>query len=362
MQAQIVISKKVIKSNSIGLEEDLILNINYDHPKLKLSINTDMYYSYFYEGTIEDILNSNKIITHVIAEYFMAAIENITYMKIDENTALFSFPLQINYVKNTIKIECAAKTHTDQNYIIKKVSEKLTSKIVELNEKVGILEMEVRELKKHNHVEMTINFPDVPISFNEHVTSINLVSQLPVSGVHVKYSNKLTFPENLKQLSMSQGDFEKEIKFPKTLENLRMIAIPTFNYPIDFKSMTNLTELVLDGLTQFNQPIEIEKLKNLKNVKLHYLTELTYSVIIPEGVEKINIYINKCENLTIPKSVIHIGLYCTAISVKCFSERDDINTKIINQTAKLQFPKSREWFISSFISNSKIANKQISYF
>jgi hypothetical protein len=365
MKDQIRVSKDILKS-----DEDLVLNITYEHPDLNISINTDVYYSYFYEGTIEDILKSNKISTHVIAEYFMNGLKKINSATVNESAAIFSFPLQINYVKHVIKIVCNVKTHTDQNYIIKKVSEKLTSKIVELDEKCRSLEMEVSELKKYNHVEMTINFPDAPISFNEYVTSINLYGSSFVDQNRVIYKNEITLPRNLKQLNISNLDWFKENKneldLPKSLENLKLVNIyDVFNKPINFNSMTNLTELILTNLGQFNHPIEIEKLKNLRFLKLYGLGQLTHPINIPKGVETIELQsLTKCENITIPKSTITIVIPggMANVLVKCFSERDDINTKLIQEFTKLQFPKSREWFVSSFISNSKIPNRQISYF
>jgi hypothetical protein len=372
MESQICISKNSVKSE----KDDLILNIKYIHPEFTLTINSDEYYSYSYTGTINNILESNNITDSVNAEYFINGLKNTNYLSVSENTTIIGFPLQVNYIENTVKIVCNVQMHTDQNYIIKKVSEKLTTKIIELDNKNQILtknhkflelkvedlelkveelELKVEDLEKHKidvvHLDETLEFDGEPLIFNDRITSLTLT----IATTNIK--NDIVLPQHLLNFKMTNSNnmfnltgIIPIISFPITLVKFNLVDMCSFDQFIDFKNMPNLKHISLILLKKFNHPINIHD--NIETVIIKGLPMLNQVISIPDS-KSIKFVKSDCIRETVMYPIIndHNGYVNNGrFSIKCFSQNDEVVKYIANNnrnggTRNMSFLSSKEKMI-----------------
>jgi hypothetical protein len=393
MQSQICISKKSFMDLEKTTETDLILDIKYNHPELTLIINSgDFYsleyefYSYSYTGSIPKILEFNEIKEGFVnAEYFISGIKNINYFDINETSVVISFPLSINYVDNIIKIVLDAKMHTDQNYIINKVSEKLTSKIIELenenriiNEKYRMLECKIVELEKINrestHLDMTLSFDEGegnPIIFSNNVTSLNLVFDCE------EITSEIILPQNLLNFKMECKNIvgykfvksiSRNIVFPNTLVRLNLYNLVCFNQPLDFKNdMPNIKELSLELLDEFNHYIDVPD--TLEKLTIIGLSQFKQLVVIPENIKFVDFRSGSPRIYADATSTIKYQVYDNSyeLSIKCFSQNNEIIKSVLDHgggysARQRSFRINKENFIRTYFYTGKEVPSHITFF
>jgi hypothetical protein len=233
--------------------------------------------------------------------------------------------------------------HTDQNYIINKVSEKLTSKIIELenenriiNEKHRMLECKIVELEKINrestHLDTTLYFDEGegnPIILNRNVTSLNLVVDCE------EITSEIILPEGLLNFKMrcdndvigcELGKSISNIVFPNTLVRLSLFNLSFFNQPLDFKSMPNIKEISLELLDEFNYSVDTPN--TVEKLTIRGLPKMEELVIVPENIKFVNFeYIKKIRVKNTNSTIENI--FSSKLSIKCFSQNEKIIQRIM---------------------------------
>jgi cell division protein ZapA (FtsZ GTPase activity inhibitor) len=463
MEFKICINKEAIKST-----QDLEIVIFYEHPKITISLlvkntNKNKVRNYTYSGSIEAILKSNYINQAVNAESFIDGVKNVNYFNVDDKeVAIFSFPLQINFIGNVVKIVCtrvkvnknccidSVKLFEDKFNLrvsevesnienikniessvqlletsvngvsldvlsVNSITEKLTKKLITLDNKVEYMEA---ELRKNSHSDVTIIF-DEDIYFNEYVTSINLVTRLTEKPECV-----IVLPKNLQDLSVI-GGYNKvnenwqhfpNLEFSQNIERLYISTIYNFNIKsivhiltlnltelnieylqmdgeqfIDFSLMSNLKKLTLRELNHFDQFIDFSLIPNLKVLELNNLNKFNQPIdlISMMNVEKFTLvtgqsgHFNQSLDFTLSRSIkmLRVSLITrnqsytsiitipnikfdslsitnnnTSATVKCLLEDEQyIKTIAGSVFGKLFLPKSKEvWCRTDSILKSRL--------
>jgi hypothetical protein len=384
-------------TKSISIDENAILKIYYEHPKVILTFelvnelnektepNKNFYYSY--EGTLESLLKSNKILQSVNVEWFITGLENINYLNVKENIAIFSFPLQVNFINYVITVSCVKMVEEKylqrdkkELYNLKLDINKLISKNSLLESKCDYLELKINEMNKNTHLEKFILFDDEPIYFNRQGNeNVNIKSITLINKCNKSYSHKIVFPQSLLFLKIVGGDYDFNFEFPPNLISLHISNLKKFDFLLNLPD--SLEDLNLKRLNKFNQIITFPKC--LKSITLKKLNNFNQNLDIPETVEDITI--DKLNNyssssvLRIPKSVINLEISKLVNSkIECYSTDENIkrlleNSKsnkitviedeyeIIKEEDEYEIIDEEEYLISSEITEEQFRKYEMFY-
>jgi hypothetical protein len=379
-------------SDEDGNDDKVQLKVCYKDSIIKLilfisMVGEEFYYSY--EGAYEFLLKYNSIHNYVNIEYFIQELKNINYLNIDENIAIFSFPLQLNFVRNSIKIVCTKEDHKKsklssqpKNSIIPfyQNSELLSKKIIELHNTCFNLEkelasskMETLNLAKNSNYETTnVN---ALLTFDEPVVFGNCISSLVITFDREIYKNKIELPENLQNLKLGKENILGSlcicllptIKFPNTLVRVILFNLFGFNQYIDFKSMPNIKEICFEMLESLNQPIDVPD--TVERLIMRGLPKFHQTVVIPDS--KSIMFVDFTNNVFRPKvnnkySNLDYKYITThpEFLIKCCSQKEDVIKNILHWNVRgfRSFPMNKKDWIESMYFKSKDTLSYITFF
>jgi hypothetical protein len=380
-------------------EDKAQIEVRYTHPNIKLTLFISVlgeHFYYAYEGSLVFLLKYNNLGFYVNAEYFIQELKNINSLVLDEDTAIFSFPLQLNFNTNTIKVVCT-KTNCCSGPISPfQPTELLSKKILELHNLCFNSNVEINKLKNDlscskvetelalkllettssnkvvnssvddgncsSYETTTVNVLlafDVPVSFGDHVSS------LVVKFDRDSYRSEIKLPKNLLNLKIEKENIYSKlhifklptIKFPNTLVRLILVNLFGFNQHIDFKSMKNIKEIHLELLDDFNQSVDVPY--TVETLIMKGLPSLNQILVIPnsKAISFVD-FENNSFRLKVNKKIS--GVYRKYIInnqnllIECHSQKNSIIKDVVhwNVGGFKSIPlNKKEWVIKMYLNN-----------
>lgn len=179
--------------------------------------------------------------------------------------------------------------------------------------------------KPLNNLPTKLKILCIPEKFNNQLNNLpNNLEYLEIATQNKNFNYLLDkLPKSLQTLKINRGFSMHLNNLPHNLKTLHLADNGKFNLPID--TLPNLTDLVING--NFNQPINflpytlhtliiesphffqplINLPLNLNTLILGKNTNITYDIVLPENIKKINLFsISTDREIILPENLTHI--------------------------------------------------------